>query len=118
MHHRLAHVLRAGSVPVIAPGQAHRCTVVGHDLGVVHGDDVGLTVEVVGGVAAGAHDLLHQPVGVAERAGGVVDETRLHLAPGRVVLLAFDGIEAAQPELLPVLLAVGQVSPRRRGGSH
>ena len=90
-------------------GQPHRGPVVSDQLGVVHRDDVGLTVEVVCGVAASAHDLLHEPVGVAERAGGVVDEARLHLSPGRVVLLAFDGVEAAQLQLLAVLLALGQV---------
>ena len=83
--------------------------VVVHDVGVVNGDVVSAAVEVVDRVAAQAHDLHDEHVGVVQCPGRVVDEVALDGGPGLVELGALLGPQIPDVELAASFLAFGEL---------
>src|SRR4051794_32650986 len=110
VHHRLAQVLGARLSRGRTAGDVVGGAVVLDDLGVVDGDIGRALVELVGdGVAAVAHDLHHERVGLADGGRGLVDEATLGVAPAVGVAVARGGLELADLELVAPLTALAQL---------
>src|SRR5215218_128400 len=105
--HRLAQILGA-RVARGGPGRdAVRGAVVLDHLRVIDRHVGGALLELVGDrVAALAHDLDDERVGLADGGGGLVDEPPLRGAPALDVAVARAGVELADLELLAALAAL------------
>src|SRR5215218_3005871 len=108
--HRLAQILGA-RVARGGPGRdAVRGAVVLDHLRVIDRHVGGALLELVGDrVAALAHDLDDERVGLADGGGGLVDEPPLRGAPALDVAVARAGVELADLELLAALAALLQL---------
>src|SRR6185503_12229089 len=110
VHHRLAQVLGARVARGRAARDAVRGAVVLDDLRVVDRDVGRALVELVrDGVAAVAHDLHHERVGLADGRAGLVDEAPLRAAPAVGVAVARGGLELADLELVATLPALAKL---------
>ena len=87
-----------------------RGAVVLDDLRMVDGDVGGALLELVrDGIAAVAHDLHHERVGLADGRSGLVDEAPLRGPPALGVPVARRGLELADLELVAALAALEQL---------
>ena len=111
--HRLAQVLGAGVALRGANGDAVRGAVVLDDHGMVDRHVCSALLEVLGdGVAALAHDLRDERVGLGHRGRRLIDEGPLRRGPALGVALARRGFQFADLELRASVATLGQFGLR------
>src|SRR3954470_906861 len=113
VHHRLAQVLRARLAGRRAARDVVGGAVVLDHPGVVDGHVGRALVELLrDGVAAVAHHLHHERVGLADGGRRLVDEPPLGVPPALGVAVARGGLELADLELIAALAALVQLGLR------
>lgn len=105
MDHRLAQVLGVGLAAGVTQRHFVGDAIVGDQLRVLDGQVVRPLFEVADRIAAGAHDLAEQVVGVADRRARIVDELGLHPAPAAGEPCGFFTGQRANVKSLDALLA-------------